>query len=418
MGKLFLCMTEFQLFTAINAKYHLYPDVDVDIVVGNYHGEEEKIAERIRATKLFRTVCAVNSDVEEKTIHAYLRGISDGYRQVSLKVALRNTLEYVTCRIGEKIGGPKVYLKTNIKRYNDLRWGEYDAVYAYGRRPITKRVVMWLKIVNPDCKIVQIDEGADSYYQDNVGGFQSDECMLYEPKAIVFNKPVIKLPRVSREERDFIELLNFVFDVKQSEMETYENDIIFFDQGVESSMPAYLRNATRLKKIIFHNAYKRHMKEHHDYQVRSKITQEVLGLFKKRKIWIKPHPRSSSDTIKAYKKLGDNVNIMPQYHIPWEVIVLNTKLNNTLLMALASSAVLSYPALFKDVKDVKCIVLYNIFSHKANNMELYIRKLQDLYKNNLIVPQKKEDLIDIINTSCNCSAILSSCTIDEEYKED
>lgn len=397
MKVLFLCMTEFQLLTALNAKCHLLSDCEADIIVGNYHGEEEGLAERICKTNLFRVVCSVNSRVEEKTLHAYLRGISDGEKALPIREALKNTFQYTAGIIGEKIWGPKEYLKFNLMKYNDLEWQSYDALYAYGRRPITKRIVMYLKELNSDCKIIQIDEGGDSYCHDDVGGFASDGCLLYEPKALVIDKPVIRLPKLSRTDRSFIELVNYVFDVKKEQIEDYCGDVVYFDQGVESSMPAYLKNATIIKKLIFHNAYKRHKKEDCDYRVRKKNTEDLLKLFNGRKVWVKLHPRASSDGKKNYEGMHVNIKLMTQSHVPWEVIALNTNVSDTLLVALTSSSVTSYPAVMEDVQNSKSVILYKMFPHEEDKGDdLYMGKMQELYRENFVLAEKKDDLINII----------------------
>lgn len=398
MKVLFLCMTEFQLLTALNAKCHLLSDCEADIIVGNYHGEEDELAKRIRQTNLFRVVCAVNSGIEERTIHAYLRGISDGIRTITLKEALENTIKYTICRVGEKITGPKVYLSTSIKNYNTLTWRDYDSVYAFGTRPLTRRIIMRIKEVNPKCTIVQMDEGPSSYCHDNVGGFSiSDECLLYEPKALIFDRKTVKMPRLSREDHEFIDLINLVFDVNEDQIESYSGGVIYFDQGVEGSMPPYLKNAKWLKKIIFYNAYKRHMKENYEYQLRSKNTKKILALFKEKKIWIKPHPRSSADVMKSYEDLGKNIKVMSQYHIPWEVIALNTNLDNALLMTTTSGSVFLYPSVFEDTQNSKSIILYKMLQYKVDKeFDLCLEKMQEIYNNDILVPKTYDEFVDII----------------------
>lgn len=398
MKILFLCMTEFQLLTALNAKCHLFPDDEADIIVGNYHGEEELLARRIRATTLFRAVCAVNSGVEEKTLHAYLRGISEENRQVSLKEALINTYKYIKGKVGGVIYGPKSYLNVSINGYNNLKWQEYDAVFAYGKRPVTEYMISLLKRINPKCKIIQMDEGVASYIYENVGGTACAEmCLLYEPKAMIFAKPAIKLPKLSRCDSKFIQLVNFIFDVPKTQFDDFSSAVIFFDQGVEECMPAYLRKKNVLTKIIFYNAYKKHLKEHLEYQQRKKNTEDLLARFKGKKIYIKPHPRSSRTTLDYYLGLNENIKILP-HNIPWEVMALNSNMDNTLLVTDTSSAVILYAAVFNEKDNNKSIILYKAFQRKESDMlDPFVNNMADLYKDTVLVPESLEEFKEIVD---------------------
>ena len=398
MKLLFLCTTEFQLLTALNMKYHMYPDDIADIIVDNYHGEEAALAERLVKTKLFRKVCYVNSHYEQKTLHAYLLGISDGKKTVSFGEALSNTLKFTESRIKNFLFAEKGYLSVLVNGFDALDIEEYDEFFAYGGKNVTKKISVYLRKKNNNCKVNQIDEGVASYCYNNVGEVSSlDACFLYEPKARIPAGKTLAIPKLSRSDREFIELVNYVFELDETQIDIGDNDVIFFDQGVEGGMPKYLRNITPIKKILFHNAYKRHLKEDQMYRERRQMTKNMLSVFKGKKIWIKPHPRSSEDAISSYDMFGNNIKVMSQYQVPWEVIALNIELKNVLLVTVTSSSVFLYSSVFDEIYNSKAIVLHKMFTHDViEEFDAYTEKLQKMYGDEFVVPKDLDAFCDVI----------------------
>lgn len=401
MKLLFLCTTEFQLLTAMNIKCHMYPDDKADIVVDNYHGAEESLAGRINELGWFRNVCYVSSEVENKTLHAFFRGITDGEDTLSFKRAAFNTGKFLRSRIGEKIAGEKIYLDVLLKGISKLEFADYDAFFAYGDKPISKRLAKYIRSINNNCKMIQMDEGVGAYYDLNIGGESKvDSCILYEPKANIFPQKCEKIPAISSEDREFIQKINYVFDFNEKMVADYSNSVIYFDQGVYDDMPKYLQGAMPLKKIIFHNAYKRHKREEENFFTHKRLTKDILDIFTEKDIWIKPHPRSSQDTLNTYPTLGTNIRIIPQYQVPWEVIALNSKINNTLLLTKDSSSVFLFPSIIpqKAIKTVGC-VLYKLWNGNIlDRYGKYIYNIKKMYPKQIFIPNSKDEFVEFVGS--------------------
>ena len=397
MKLLFLCVTEFQLLTALNMKYHLFPDDIVDIIVGNYHGEEAALADRIKQLNWFRYVSYVKFGVENKTLHAYFRGISDGNKTLPLSEALSNTSAFFRSRIGEKIAGPELYLNILIDDFKKLDFTEYDAVYSYGKKPVLMRLFKYLHTINSRCKIIQMDEGIGSYYEINIGGDEvADACALYEPNAKVVSCEAKKIPSISSNDKQFIKSINSVFGFDERCTEDYSNAIVYLDQGIYNVTPKYLRNATTLKKMIFYNAYKRHKREEEDFFTHKRLTEELLDIFSDKAIWIKPHPRSSNDMLADYSSLGTKVKIIPQYQVPWEVIALNSAMDNTLLLTENSSSLFVFPAVIPDkaIGTIGCAVYKLLNNTMSPEFEKSVDKIKNIYPKQIFIPTSREELID------------------------
>lgn len=392
MRLLFVCTTEFQLLTALNMKYNMYADEIADIIVDNYHGEEAALAERIRKTGLFRNVCYVKSQYEQKTLHAYVRGLSDGKKTIPFLESVYNSLRFVESRINGIVLSEKGYMSVLVKNFDTLTLDEYDAFLGYGSKPITCKVNAYMQKHNKGCKIIQLDEGIGSYYVANVGKCSKiDACALYEPDVRTIPVRAINVPRISKKNKEFIKIVNYIFEYDEEKTVNYKNSIIFFDQGVSNPLPKYLRNASKLKKIIFHNAYVRHKREEEEFNNRTKTTMELLEMLDGREVWVKPHPRSASEALKIFLNLG-GVKMMSQPKMPWEVIALNSVVEGNYFLSCVSSSVCLYPSVIDEYNTNKSILLHYIYKEEfMSSFDDYLDNLQTRFPKVIILPKDKEE---------------------------
>ena len=399
MNLLFVCTTEFQLLTALNMKYHIYKDDIADIIVDNYHGEEKKLADRISQTKLFRHVCFVNSYIEQKTLHAYMRGISDGKENVTLGTAFRNSGLFIWSRIKTLFSGDKGWLNVLVDGVNKLSFSEYDSFLGYGGKPITQYVRKYLANINPHCHVVQFDEGVGSYWTRNVGeNNEISRCEVYEPQLIQFKIDSKQIPTIKRDDAEFISIVNQVFEYDNTKCIDFKDSIIFFDQGTTSPMPKYLRNASFLKKTIFRNSYRRHKEEEDEYKKWKQCTIEILKTVSDKRIWIKPHPRSIESALTMFKDIP-NVEILPQYQAPWEIIALNSIVDNAVFMTFASSSVCLYNSVVELPGNNKSVLLYDMIDLPIHERFIqYCKALTQLFPNKIFIPRDKNELLSILET--------------------
>lgn len=394
MKLLFVCTTELQLLTALNLKYNIYKDDIADIIVDNYHGEEAALADRIKQTNIFRNVCFVKSNIEEKTIHAYLRGISDGKTNITSGDALVNSFFFVWSRIKTVFSKDKGWLSVLVNDFSKLTMSEYDAFFGYGGKKITKHVRSFLNEINPSCKIVQLDEGVGAYCAGNVGeNTKIDSCEVYEPDLLQFTAVTKKVPAIDKEDNTFVNIVNQIFEYDDTKNVDFSGNIVFFDQGVSSPMPKYLRNASFLTKLIFHNSYRRHKVEEDVYERWKQITLEILKSVGEKNIWVKMHPRASSEALSFFAAMP-NVNIMPQYRVPWEIMALNSKVEDSVLMSFFSSSTCLHNSVVKSAGKNMIILLYDMVDLPIEQVVVdYCKALSKRFNNKIFIPKDKEEFL-------------------------
>lgn len=399
MKLLFLCTTEFQLMTALNIKYHIYPQEDADIIVANYHNCEKELADRIRHTKLFHNVFYVSSAIENRTLHQYCRCITDGEQRFDFSEAIKNTWIFLKAKYLGKLFGPKIYIKNMVTNFSELRLTEYDELLTYGTKPITSRLIECIIQHNKHCRINMLDEGMGIYSDPNILDIDLiDTCYVYEPEVVMYKKNFCKVPKIDKAERKFIEILKYVFEFKEEDTEDLRDSVIFCDQGVSNKIPAYLKTKNPLLKILFHNAYKRHLKEEKEFYEQTQIINIILNVNPSRKIWIKLHPRASKDVIDEYRKRG--FNLIKRFDLPWEFLALNCFLKNNILVTNDSSSVCLYKGVVDDTEDeIKCILLAKlnrgtVFFPGKEIVFQYFDKLEKKYSE-FYVPETEEELAAI-----------------------
>lgn len=149
---------------------------------------------------------------------------------------------------------------------------------------------------------------------------------LFRPELMMWNKyEIIKIPYIDTSDSKFINLLNITFDYYESK-DNYNKKIIFFEES------------------YFKEGY-----DVGDVELLESISQ-IIG---KNNIMIKIHPRNK---VNRFKKLGYDTN--ENTAIPWEIIALNTHLDASILITIASGAVFM-PYLLLGI-NVNSIILMNL----------------------------------------------------------
>ncbi len=399
MKMLFLCSTEFQLLTALHIKYHMHPTDEADIIVNNYHGEERELAERIRVTGMFQNVFYVRSYIENETLHKYCRAIIDGEHHISLWFAFKNSLGFIKIKLLSNLFGEKIYIKNMVADSEQLKLDDYEAFfgYIYGKRPILNNILGYILNHNTGCRINLLDEGVGSYIYSEGEPYLGiiDTYYVYEPDMLPFDKVKYrKIPSICRDDTNFIALLNDVFQFHSSDVEDYRNSVIIFDQGVWNKMPKYLQGSAWRSRLLFHNSYKRHLKEDKDFQEHIDIANFMIDNTAPRKIWIKLHPRHSSEVFAEYKK--KEVKLVKRYDLPWELLALNCNTENCVFVTTYSSSVCLYNAVVdSNLDDYSCVSIYKLADMKfAPEMEQYFEELKRRYKN-FYIPETLDEFVQI-----------------------
>lgn len=188
-----------------------------------------------------------------------------------------------------------------------------------------------------------------------------------EPEMVMVDLPypVIPAPKFGRQNKEFVGLLNEIFDYNadtKSDRKIYlfEDGRLFFD-GSEEEVD---------------------------------LVKDMISYLPKEQIAIKMHPRRKVDRFNA---LG--VETMKASKVPWEVIQLNQDYSGCVFMTVTSSAVFSSDIYFGD----KCykILLYKCLKTPPSSIdakfEAYVQKYKERFGSEyLFIPESYNELKDIL----------------------
>ena len=397
MKSLFICQTDYQLINAINIKKHLLPELNADIVISNNKFGTIELSKRLQNTDLFQNVYVYTDSFNG--LHKYMRGNEEN--NTFLK-AIRGSLKNIYLNIFRHIKGVEFIInhkifgdkKINFSQYNNLFGVETSSFYGEFYDMIAKY---------NKCKNNFIDEGVGCYLRYALNRkHKIDIVYLYEPemaiyKDIFFN--IIKIPKINLNDKEFIRLINYVFDFKDSINMELKNKIIFFDQNTHP-MPRYLRNAGEIKRTILRNPYKKHLKDQIFYETKLELFKLLAKKLKPRKIFVKLHPRSTNEYFEDYKK--NNADFFPNIFCPWEVFGCNYEIKNNIWITVYSSALCSYDFTIKNTNNNKYLFLYKIVNQRGGlkdykDIDEFFTNFQKLNNEKVFLPNSIEELMDNIN---------------------
>ena len=384
MKILFHCTTEFQLLSAISIRYHLMRNDECDIIVDNYHGQEKLLAERIRSTGLFSHVAHVRSEIEHATLHKYFRDLIEGKHEVSLLSAFGHTIKFIKMLIQKKIFGEKAYIEQMIAGIEKLDLDHYDRFVAYGTKPSTINLALYQKKHNAKCRFFTLDEGIGSYYEPQIAEFRVkvSGAFLYEPDLKIFDTlPTYRIPRLDPQDKKFLNMVNHVFAYHGPKGKRITDKAIFFDQGVSSAMPVYLKKMPQFTRILFYNSYKKHKKEEQHYREELAFDQDVLLKIEGKEVWVKLHPRTSED-IKEVWRRQNKVHVISGYGVPWELYVLNNCFDHNIFITYTSSSVCMINACIKGMQSNRAILCYPMHKKAVDKgTSILLPKISARYSN-------------------------------------
>ena len=387
MRILFVCSTEFQLLNALNIKYHMFSDCDADIVLQRPNFKE--FVERLKLVNMYGCICYAKPEL--LGLHQYFRDITNkGISHVSLSKAIINTIIIAIKKIKGLFGGPKKTLDNLLFGYQNIKDIKYDKVFMQSGNEIVRN---FYKDLHNIAEMVILDEGVGSYYLDTIchKNTKADSAYVYDPDVVVYGGvDLVKIPALSNANEEFINIANKVFDYKKSHIRI-RNKTIFFDEGGEI-MPAYLKNAGWLKKIVFSNSIKKHMQSHLEYMKQVYAFKKIAS---NNEVYIKYHPRTPNDMLQEYdEKIFHEIE---QRRIPWELYLCNNDIEHCNFITMSSSSVSLYPLIIGGDND--CILLYKCFgfpiSHKC---EQFLKKVAIKYNKSCFIIENECELLDKIST--------------------
>lgn len=297
--------TPFQIVVACHILQLYYPQADVDLCISNGIRDAENIVKHATETEAFRNVI-------------FLRN-----RKCFAKGPLNKLFAWLS------------YIISNYRISFSLAKNTYDILLFSNISVLTKLLTTKLSKYNSQIKIQIFEEGMSTYTQrfadgdapntlyrrwvDKKGILDSlDRLYVFNPFFLAWkpiNGHVQELPKISSENADFRQLINQIFDYAHCQ-DKYDKKLIFFEES--------------------------HALEGYDVPD-IEIVEQIAIRLGKDNIMVKTHPRNP---INRFARLGYKTNINTA--IPWEVIMLNEKLTDKILVTISSGSVI-YPYLYLNI---------------------------------------------------------------------
>lgn len=365
----------FQLMGAVNLRTTLYKEWDADVIIYNSIPSAGDVVERLRHTNVFGKVyfaetsltrCGKKYTFKEKFPKYFVYFASLFCPNLVLNNVCKERISSIYDEFVFNGYGAlpdcifnSIYKSNNnakCKRYED-GYLSYYTVYGSEKSVLRKKIET---IIETFTARKDIDKYVNGIY------FMEPDLVLAK-----FPYPVIEAPKLSRQNKQLVETLNFAFDYKDKS--SLNKRIYIFEDGG-----------------LFFNANNEEVD----------IVKALLaGGIPASDFVVKMHPRRTEDRFKA---LG--VETIGKSNVPWELIQLNNKFDDDFFITVASSIVFSSDIYFGD----KChkVLLVNCLKHNAPHInetfKQYINAFKKKYgEDSLLMPNTYDELVEYINNIIN-----------------
>lgn len=345
------CSTPYQLIIACQLRNTIYKEKIVHLYILNHFKNSDIVYENIKNQFFFNEVIfsdCVNftKSISEKTIKRYLQKIIHFYNYKKLA---------------------HKYFKIQNQKYDSVLFSYPDIVIQIAVKKIFKN--------NNNLRVRMFEDGSGGYSNrirkttglKKIFNFFSGssivddytEIWAFQPSLIKNpNIEVKKIPSVNREDLEFKNLINRIFDCGQIEI---KERIVFFEQPFNFDK---LLNSI-IKKLLTFNYV------------------------------IKLHPRTSN-------KDFENYNLFPSNNIPWEVIALNNKTEEKVLISFYSTALITGKIMFDEEPII--IFLYNLSELRGvydigDDHREFINNLKKTYRDpsRIMIPNELEEITKFLS---------------------
>lgn len=401
MRALFICLTDYQILNAINIKVHLMKDDDADILIVNNKEGHIALAERLEKTNIFKNVYLYTEKLPG--LHRYLRNVSEKEIGISFFKACKNDVINVSHKIQSVFLGSISSVNCRLWKNRKIDFALYNNVFGIDTKPIVRNCInIILQKTNNTCIVSSIDEGLASYLSKGIkASYKIDNIYLYEPDMAVYRdkfKNIIQIPKIKKNNIDFINKLNFIFNYTEKDKIKLEDKVIFFDQNWDP-LPKYLQKMTWWKKIIFANPYKKHLKESSIYYKKMELFKSLVTNIKNKEIIVKLHPRSEKSFLDDYGKY--NCKFLSNISAPWELFGCNCEIKNNLWVTIHSSALCSYDfSIYQPQNKNTFLFLYKLVLKNDklfDEFDEFYKSLKNKYPNRVIIPATEQEYIHCLN---------------------
>lgn len=403
---LFIISLRYPLINAINIKMHELQDKPADIILDDtIRNDSYQLAENLRKSQIFDNVFFTNpagydglkNFFQNFNIHnSFIKACYGSYLNLKLKYLYKfNQQKYLDSVV---ISGGHIDLSL------------YDDIYVCSQSEISWLCLNYLTQNDAIKNINLIEEGLSLYTKNDIiykysylYPKQKTIVHLYDPDLIGYiitqkNVYFKNIPKIYFEDTIFIHKINIVFDCNFKNDNDFDDKIIFFEQVFEP-LPFYFEN--KFFRLILHNSYKKHLKEHYFFLDKINSINTLISFFSFNrlinKFCIKLHPRTKKGITSHLVPyiIGDPNN---DHTIPWEVYCMNQSFKNNFWITIHSSSVLNRALCFAELNNIKFIFLYKCTKHfniELPTFEKFCTNFSKKYNCPIILPNTFNELRNI-----------------------
>ena len=342
---LIICNTAYQLLTGVQMRQKIYPTDRVDLLLSNQMVGGDAVAERAQSGSLFEHVAYV-----ENKKQTFRNRMAETVHDLRLIRSLRCQLgEYDVVCLSNISVFTILFLRFYQRRGFELNIFE-DGFVTYCRSfEHSDRASIISKIINPKGILGNVSH-----------------IYLFNPDLLEWRRDNIvpvAIPKFDRNDTTTIRELNRIFGYS-GDVDTYDKPYLFMEESFFADR--FPVDDVRLVEMM----------------------ADKVG---KENVMVKLHPRNPEN---RFEKLGIKTNRV--FSTPWELILLNTDLQNCTLVSISSSSILQ-PYLLLGMP-IKAISLLKLLPEKPGNMKgelgVFMQALFDKYNNICLSPASEEEFLE------------------------
>ena len=356
---LFICDTPFQIMMALAFRMNTLKDETVDIIISDIINDSFSLYENIKKSNIFSNVYYLKNyhiDYEVEIRTKYQDLFQTLFRKHFIKQIFKINNSYNFLYVTDSLKSFNWIYEILLKKNPEMKLFYYEEgpvsvlcdqgnhfkkYNEYGGRKYKlKNKLLGIKPINGNFS----------------GAYVSVKSLMKETYF-----PWIDIPKITNEQlKKYVDVLNSFWNYKSTN--DFKNKIIYLEES------------------FFTDKH-----ENHDME----IIDDLINNYGTEKIIVKLHPRTR---INRFEPLG--IKTYNKFSVPWELIVLNNDLDNSILICYASGSII-HPALYWGIQQ-KSIALVNCkeyhFSYLNNDYYKMYSYLCEQKKLSFLPNNKKEFL--------------------------
>lgn len=364
------CSIRYHLLTAINFAYHNKGQFQADLIIHRHLLVPDSAAyptefiSKLDALNLFGTIYYYNGSVSGTNEgQANQNAVADAFMRARLDWLLINSNQVFTPAYQE------IFM---FSFWDDVSLSLYRYAKSNGILvSLMENGYAAYQYSNNYFLRMQVGESGTLRFLRPDKEYAVDSLYLYEPDLYygTLETTVKRLPRIDPAD---VQLKDYLCDV-------------FSDFCMDEKLQfIYIEHSPALYRMLHNSAQ---LKAANDEDTINESMYKVMTNIPRPRIAVKPHNVSKMDY--------EGVSILPKT-TPWEVLCLNSRMSERVVIAIMTTAVFSPKLILGIESDV--ILLYKIFGYQDVAFEGYICKVSQLYRKKRVwIPETWEEYDEIIN---------------------